>query len=228
MTLSDGRNSQQGIKSKTKVRTERINSLTEVSHLVNDKMGTRMPPSLQGTAFSRTPPSAVETFYNPMHLLTWPSKVLETSIQRYLFSWFLFTAEVAKQAFPSFVTGRLLTVDNGRSPLLPATRLNATWSKPLMEVLMNGLNNCFYWVVYPLFELEAQDREPWAPGHSRSQADGFLHSFCTHCCRSSDIDHLFCPTCHWLIKNAKVNNTNSNVSSINTKHLSLSETGQLH
>lgn len=60
-----------------------------------------------------------------VHLLTWPSEVLETSIQRYLLSQFLFTAEVAKQAVPRFVTGKLLTLGNVRTQLLPATPLKA-------------------------------------------------------------------------------------------------------
>lgn len=82
-----------------------------------------------------------------VHLLTWPSEVLETSIQRYLLSQFLFTAEVVKQAVPPLVTGKLLTVGNVRTQLLPATPLKAARLKPLIEVLMHGLHNGSYLVV---------------------------------------------------------------------------------
>ena len=110
--------------SKTKVRIERINSLTKVSQLVKDRMGTRMPPSPQGTLPFPTFRPAAENSYTPassdLDLISFRNinpKIIIFTVS--------FTAEVAKQALPSFVTGKLLTVGNVRSQLLPATPLNA-------------------------------------------------------------------------------------------------------
>lgn len=48
-----------------------------------------------------------------MHPPAWPEKVVD--IKDIYFHNFFLTAKVAKQAFSSFVTGKLLTVDNVRS-----------------------------------------------------------------------------------------------------------------